>query len=115
MSGLDWLLVVVVLLSVALAAAQGFLFEVISLAGVAVGYLLAAWEYPRVAAWYAPYVKAPWVADIAGFLTIFVAVVLLVAAWILTSRMTSNMPKDTSLFKTIGDGITNVKEQFRKN
>ncbi len=77
MSGLDWLLALAVLLSVVLAASQGFLMEVISLAGVVVGYLLAAWEYPRVAAWYAPYVKAPWVADVAGFLTIFVAVLVL--------------------------------------
>ncbi len=77
MTGLDWLLTFAVLLSVVLAASQGFLMEVISLAGVVVGYLLAAWEYPVVAVWYAPYVKAPWVADIAGFLTIFVAVTLL--------------------------------------
>jgi membrane protein required for colicin V production len=77
MTGLDWLIILAVLLSVVLAAAQGFLFEVFSLAGVIVGYLLAAWEYPRVAAWYAPYVKAPWMAEIAGFLTIFLAVILL--------------------------------------
>lgn len=77
MSGLDWLIVLAVLLSVVLAAAQGFLMEVFSLAGVVIGYLLAAWEYPRVAAWYAPYVKAPWMADMAGFLTIFIAVTLL--------------------------------------
>jgi len=77
MNGLDWLMAAVIVLSVALAAAQGFLFEVFSLAGVVVGYLLAAWEYPRVAAWFAPLVKAQWIADIAGFLTIFIAVILL--------------------------------------
>ncbi len=77
MSGLDWIIVAVLLFSVLLAAAQGFLYELLSLAGVVVGYLLAAWEYPRVAAWYAPYVKAPWVADLAGFLTIFIVIVVL--------------------------------------
>ncbi len=77
MSGLDWVMAAVLLISVLLAASQGFLFELFSLAGVVVGYLLAAWEYQRVAAWYAPYVKAAWVAEIAGFLTIFIAVVLL--------------------------------------
>ncbi len=77
MGGLDWIMVAVVLLSVALAASQGFLFEVVSLTGVVVGYLVAVWEYPRVAACYAPYVKQPWVADIAGFLTIFVAIAVL--------------------------------------
>ncbi len=77
MGGLDWMIAAVVLLSVALAASQGFLFEVVSLTGVVVGYLVAAWEYPRVAAWFAPYVRAQWVADIAGFLTIFVVIAVL--------------------------------------
>ena len=49
----------------------------VRLAGVIVGYLLAAWEYPRAAVWYARYVNSQWVADIAGFFTIFIVVVLL--------------------------------------
>lgn len=77
MTGVDWLIIGVVLVSVLLAAAQGFLYELFSLAGVVVGYIAAAWGYGRVAQWYAPLVKAAWVADIAGFLTIFIAVVLL--------------------------------------
>ena len=77
MNGADWLIVAVVLLSGLLAASQGFFFELFSLAGVIAGYLLAAWEYATVASWYQPYVSSPWVADVAGFLTIFLAVVLL--------------------------------------
>ncbi len=77
MAGLDWIIVAAVLFSVVLAASQGFLFEVVSLAGVVIGYLVAVWEYPRVAAWYAPYVRAQWVAEIAGFLTIFIAIAVL--------------------------------------
>jgi membrane protein required for colicin V production len=77
MTLLDWGMLAVILLSMLLAAAQGFLYEVFSFAGVIVGYLAAAWGYTRVAVWYAPHVKAAWVADIAGFLTIFVGVVLL--------------------------------------
>ena len=42
-----------------------------------VGYLIAAWEYPRAAAWYAHYVNSQWTADIAGFFTIFFVVLLL--------------------------------------
>ncbi len=76
MSGLDWIIVAVVLFSVLLAAQQGFFFELFSLAGVVVGYLMAAWGYTRVAAWYMPFVKSAWMADIAGFLTIFIAVAL---------------------------------------
>ena len=73
----DWALVLIVLLSVLQAIAQGFFYEFFSLAGVIVGYLLAAWEYPRVAAWYAQHVNSQWAADIAGFFTLFVAVLLL--------------------------------------
>jgi membrane protein required for colicin V production len=77
MTLIDWLIIVGIVLSVAVAAAQGFFYEVFSLAGVIAGYLVAAWEYPRVAAWYAPFVKTGWVANVAGFLTIFLSILLL--------------------------------------
>lgn len=77
MTWADALILVVVLLSAIAAAAQGLLYEMISLAGVIVGYLLAAWGYHAVAPWFAPYVSSPWVANFAGFFTIFIAVVLL--------------------------------------
>lgn len=77
MNGLDWLIAGGILLSVVLSVSQGFLYEVASLAGVIVGYMVAAWEYPRVANWFAPYVKTPWVGNVAGFVTIFLAIVIL--------------------------------------
>jgi len=77
MTGADWVILGIILLSVALAASQGFLLEVFSLAGIVVGYLVAVWEYSLVARWFASYVKMQWVADIAGFLTIFLAIVVL--------------------------------------
>ena len=80
MNGLDWALLLLIVISALLAAAQGFVIEVFGLAGVLFGYVLAAWEYPRLAPWFAKYVSSPWAADIAGFLTIFVVVVLLAGA-----------------------------------
>lgn len=80
MNWADGVIVVVVLLSVLLAAAQGFFFEIFSLAGTVIGYLLAAWGYTRVAPLIEPYVKTPWVANIAAFLLIFLAVTLLASA-----------------------------------
>jgi len=77
LSALDWLIVLVVLLSTLQAASEGFFHEFFALAGVVVGYLIAAWEYPRAAAWYAHYVNSQWTADIAGFFTIFFIVLLL--------------------------------------
>jgi membrane protein required for colicin V production len=88
MSGVDWAIAGILLLSVAAAVFQGFFYEVFALAGVVIGYLLAAWEYPRAAARLQPYVKDIWVADLTGFLVIFFGVVLLagftgrIARWV---------------------------------
>ena len=70
----DWVILAILAFSVITAAMQGFMFEAISLAGLVVGYLLAAWEYHVVANWFAPYVKSQWVADIIGFIVIVLAV-----------------------------------------
>ena len=80
LSMLDWGIVLVLVISVLSAAAQGFFYELFALAGAVVGYLVAAWEYPRLAAWYMRYMNSGWAADIAGFLTVFLAFTLL-AAW----------------------------------
>ncbi len=77
LSGLDWLIVLVVLLSTLQATTEGFFHEFFALAGVVVGFLIAAWEYPRAAGWYAHYVNSQWTAEIAGFFTIFFGVLLL--------------------------------------
>lgn len=77
MNWLDWTILVVIVLSVIGAAAQGFFFELFSLAGVILGYLLAAWNYQRVAPWFLPHVKSQWAANAAGFFVIFIAIVIL--------------------------------------
>ncbi len=73
----DWCIVAVVLLSAVVATLKGFFFEVISLAGTVVGYLVASWQYPRTAAWIRPHVNSEWIANVFGFLIIFVAIVAL--------------------------------------
>ena len=77
MTFVDAMILGAIVLSIAVAAAQGFFYEAFSLAGVIIGYIAAAWEYARVAVWYAPFVKSEWIADVAGFLSIFLAVVVL--------------------------------------
>lgn len=74
LSALDWLIVLVVLFSTLQAIAEGFFHEFFALAGVVLGYLIAAWQYPRAAAWYAPFSGSVWIAEIAGFFTIFIVV-----------------------------------------
>ncbi len=76
MSGLDWIILGIIALSVLLAAAQGFFFEMFSLGGAVIGYLLAAWEYRSVAPWFEPHVKSAAVANAAAFFVIFMAVML---------------------------------------
>jgi uncharacterized membrane protein required for colicin V production len=73
MNAADWFIIGGLFISVVIAVSQGFFYEVISLAGTVVAYLLASWQYYRVAAWLAPYVKSAWVGEIAAFLAIFVA------------------------------------------
>ena len=77
MNGLDWVIVVIVLVSTLLAVAQGFFFEIFSLAGAVVGYIVASWSYKSVAPWFVPYVKNFWIADAAAFLLVFIAIVVL--------------------------------------
>ena len=76
MSIADWIILGFLAFSVAAAAIEGFFHEAFSLAGLVVGYLLAAWQYHRLAEWFAPHVKSPWFGEIAGFLTIFFAVLI---------------------------------------
>lgn len=94
MSGLDWIILGVILFSVLLAAAQGFFFEMFSLAGALVGYVLAAWQYERAAPWFEPHVKSAAVANAGGFFMIFTAVMLLAGA---AGRITRWMMKEVGL------------------
>jgi membrane protein required for colicin V production len=80
MNALDWIILVILMFSALVAAAQGFFFEIISLAGAVAGYLLAAWGCGKIAPWFLPYVKSQPFAELAGFLSIFFAVVVLAGA-----------------------------------
>jgi membrane protein required for colicin V production len=77
MTAADWLIVVVVLLITISAAFQGFFAEVLSMAGLIIGYIVAAWQYQRLAAWLMTFLKNEWLAEILGFLIIFFAILIL--------------------------------------
>jgi membrane protein required for colicin V production len=76
MSVADWIILAFLVFSVIAAAFEGFFHEAFKLAGLVVGYLLAAWQYQRLADWFAPHLKSPWVGEIGGFLVIFFAVLI---------------------------------------
>ena len=67
----DWLILAVLLINVITAAMQGFFSEALTMAGLVVGYVVAAWKYRSLAAWFETFLKNPWLAEIVGFLIIF--------------------------------------------
>lgn len=72
----DWIILAFVAVSVIAAGFEGFFHEAFGLAGLVVGYVLAAWQYHRLAEWFAPHVKSLWLGEIAGFFIIFFAVLI---------------------------------------
>jgi membrane protein required for colicin V production len=72
----DWAILGVVLVSTLVAASEGFFHQAFGIAGLIVGYLLAAWQYHRLAARFEPHLKSPWLGEIAAFVIIFIAVVI---------------------------------------
>ena len=76
MNAADWAILGIVAVSAAVAASEGFFHQAFGIAGLIVGYLVAAWQYPRLAECFGPHLKSPWLGDIAGFVVIFIGVVI---------------------------------------
>jgi membrane protein required for colicin V production len=94
MSGADWIILAVILISVVQAASSGFFQEACGIAGLVFGYILAAWQYWRLAAWFSPHLNSPWLGQIAGFLVIFVAVMIVAG---IVGRITRWIMKEAGL------------------
>ena len=95
----DWFICAVVLLNVVTAAMQGFFSEALTMAGLVVGYIVAAWKYRSLAEWLESFLKNPWLAEILGFLIIFFAIVLLfgiaarIARWVMKQSGLSGLDR----------------------
>jgi membrane protein required for colicin V production len=89
MTPADWIIIVLLLLNVITAAMQGFFSEALTMAGLVVGYIVAAWQYATVAAWLQTFLKNEWLAEILGFLVIFFAILMVfgiaarIARWVM--------------------------------
>src|ERR1700687_5040187 len=94
MSIADWIILGFLAFSVTAAAIEGFFHEAFKLAGLVVEYLVSVWQYQRLAEWFAPHLKSAWLAEIAGFLIIFFAV-LIVAG--LAGRVARSVMKKAGL------------------
>jgi membrane protein required for colicin V production len=90
----DWVIVAVIAVSVVQAAISGFFHEAFGIAGLVFGYLLAAWNYQRLAARFAPHLKSMWLGEIAAFLIIFLAVLFIAG---IAGRITRHVVKEVGL------------------
>jgi membrane protein required for colicin V production len=77
MAIVDWVIVLVVVLSVLSAAKTGLIVEVFSLAGLIVGLALASWDYQQLMPWVSGWVHSAPLAEALSFIAIAIAVMLL--------------------------------------
>jgi membrane protein required for colicin V production len=95
----DWLICAVILINVITAAMQGFFAEALTMAGLVVGYIVAAWQYRSLADWLEQYLKNQWLAEILGFFIIFFVIVLLfgiaarIARWVMKKAGLSGLDR----------------------
>ncbi|MBT9329856.1 CvpA family protein [Paracidobacterium acidisoli] len=75
----DWLIAIVVLVSVLSAAKTGLIVEVFSLAGVVLGLLLASWNYEKLLPWVAGWIHSLPAAEAVAFLLIAIGVMIVAA------------------------------------
>ncbi len=47
-------------------------------------------------------------------MTVIGMAIVLAIVWVLTSRIGQNLPKDTSIFKTFGQGVKDIRDQYNK-
>lgn len=73
---LDWTLAAIVVASVVTAMVKGFVQELISLASVVAGLIVAALGYTRAAAWFDDLTKSHEIALGLGFLVLFVGTLI---------------------------------------
>ena len=73
---LDWTFAAIVMASVITAMMKGFVRELISLASVVVGLVVAAIAYPRAALWFDDLTKSHEIALGLGFLVLFLGILI---------------------------------------
>jgi membrane protein required for colicin V production len=69
---LDFVFALIVLISVVLAVTKGLVREIVSVVALIGGFVLAVLYYPVPAAWFKTLLKTEALADLTGFLVIFV-------------------------------------------
>ena len=94
MTPADWLIVAVIALNVVLAAMHGFFAEALSMAGLVIGYIVAAWQYARLAEWLMSFLKSELLAEIFAFLIIFFVIMIVFG---IAGRIARKLMKEAGL------------------
>lgn len=94
MTPFDWIIIVVLVLSVIVAASQGFVLEIITLAGLGFGLWLAFWNYQVLAVPMARVIHSAAIADALGFLLIAFGVMIIFG---LVGRLISRLVRTAGL------------------
>jgi membrane protein required for colicin V production len=69
------------------------------MAGLVIGYVVAAWQYRGLAEWLEKFLTNPWLAEVLGFFVIFFAIVLLfglaarIARWVMKEAGLSGLDR----------------------
>jgi membrane protein required for colicin V production len=74
----DWFVVIIILLSTIMAAAQGLVLELVSLAALVLGLWLAFWNYHVLATPLSHVIHSEGIADVVAFLLIALGVMLVI-------------------------------------
>jgi membrane protein required for colicin V production len=76
-SFLDYLFAIIILVSTIAALRKGLVREIVSLVALIGGFILAVWCYRVPAAWMADFARTEAVADLLGFLIIFIGCIVI--------------------------------------
>jgi len=76
MAIIDWVILIVVILSVVSAAKAGLVLEVCSLAGLILGLLVASWDYQRLTPWMGQWVRSKSWDEALSFIAIALGVMI---------------------------------------
>ncbi len=90
----DWLVIAIIVLSTIVAAAQGFLLEVISLCGLIFGFWLALWNYRVLAVPFSHVIRSEAIANALAFLLIAFGVMIIIG---LIGRVLSRLARTAGL------------------
>ena len=76
MAIVDWVILIILVLSVLSAAKAGLIAEVFSLGGLIIGLLMASWDYQKLTPWMGQWIHSPKTDEALSFILIALAVMI---------------------------------------